>query len=40
MAVSKEADGKLYQDYLEKYKVVESVEKTVDFNNYHAFRLK
>ena len=33
-------DGRLYEDYLQKYKVRDWVEQRVDFDNFHAFQLK
>ncbi len=33
-------DGRLYEDYLQKYKVRDWVTQRVDFDNFHAFQLK
>ncbi|MGK5093396.1 hypothetical protein WDW89_15475 [Deltaproteobacteria bacterium TL4] len=33
-------EGKLYREYLDKYHVQDRINYRVDFNNFHAFRLK
>ena len=34
------ADGRLYKEYLEKFNVESCLKHRVNFDNFHAFRLK